>query len=89
MVTKGVNLTSEKQSGEDRISACVYILHMLLQRAEQQQPGTLEQMIEGVAADRAGVPAGMPSKDEVDRVFAEALQILSLARDQLKLLDDH
>ncbi len=39
---------------------------------------------EGVAADRNGVPPGTPGKDEADSVFAEALQILSLAHKQLK-----
>ncbi|ESH90059.1 hypothetical protein B551_0223035 [Cupriavidus sp. HPC(L)] len=67
-----------------RIDACVYLLHMLLQRAEQQQPGLLDSLIRGVAADRDGVRAQGPADPADTGVFDEALRVLELANEQLK-----
>ncbi len=88
MAMEDSSLMSEKQPDGDRVGACIYILHMLLQRVEQRHPGTLQEMIDGVTADRASVLASQSQMNEVVPVFAEALKLLSLARDQLKLVDD-
>jgi hypothetical protein len=69
---------------EARLGACVYILHMLLQRAERQQPGCLDDMIGGVTADRDSVRAQMSHQGGTD-VFDEALRMLQLANEQIKL----
>jgi len=68
-----------------RANACVYILHMLLQRMEQQQPGLLDNMIEGVVNDCAARPDGPASSEPPTGIGAEALRILRLANDQLKI----
>ncbi|MBO4120680.1 hypothetical protein J5T34_08005 [Cupriavidus gilardii] len=68
-----------------RLGACGYILHMLLQRVEQQQPGLLDELIRGVTADRDSVQAQAVGNAQSDDVFAEALRMLSLANDQRKL----
>lgn len=64
-----------------RVHACVYILHMLLQRLERQQPGLLDDMIEGVVNDCAAQPQSEPPGG----IGQEALRILRLANDQLKI----
>jgi hypothetical protein len=43
------------QSEDTRMGACVYLLHALLQRLEQQQPGLISDMTEGVLHDRAAM----------------------------------
>ncbi len=45
-------------------------------------------MIDGVMADRTAALASEHARNEVASVFSEALQILSLSRDQLNLLGD-
>ncbi|MCG5262098.1 hypothetical protein EM868_12995 [Cupriavidus gilardii] len=73
-----------QQPDERRIGACVYLLHMLLQRAEQQQPGMLDALMRGVAADRDGAQVQGLADPHTAGVFDEALRMLELANDQLK-----
>ena len=69
---------------EHRLGACAYLLHMLLQRAEQQQPGMLDALIRGVTADRDGAQAQGLADPRTAGVFDEALRMLQLANDQLR-----
>lgn len=66
-----------------RADACIYILHMLLQRAEQREPGLLAAMIDGVLGDQKSVASDAPGKEYVEQAFDETLRILRLANDQL------
>lgn len=74
------------QSQDPRLGACVYLLHLLLQRAEQQKPGSLDELLRGVQADRAGLSPNFAGQDETLRVFDEALRMLGLANDQMKVV---
>lgn len=73
------------QNGDARRDAGVFILHILLQRLEQQQPGLMQGMIDGILNDRAALPATPDSDSYPRRVGDEALQILRLANDQMKI----
>ncbi|MBF6987632.1 MULTISPECIES: hypothetical protein [Cupriavidus] len=66
-----------------RLDACAYLLHLLLQRAEASQPGFLEDLIRGVAADRAAMPE-VPDREHALPVFDEVLRMLEFANAQMK-----
>lgn len=70
-------------SQDNQIGACVYILHMLLQRLESERPGMLKDLATGIATDRAAA-GDTASGKEVDGVFSEALRIVNLAHTQLR-----
>ncbi|WP_404993828.1 hypothetical protein [Cupriavidus pauculus] len=70
----------------NQVGASVYILHMLLQRLESQQPGMLLEMAEGIVADQTAASATDGGK-KLDPVFLEALRIVNLARAQLQRAD--
>jgi hypothetical protein len=63
-----------------RTDACVYLLHMLVQRREHDQPGYLAKVIQGVESDQQGVARDVPDKDHIDAIFAETLRILKRAK---------
>ncbi|MBU65207.1 MAG: hypothetical protein CL858_07105 [Cupriavidus sp.] len=73
---------------DNQVGACVYILHMLLQRLESQQPGMLLEMAEGIGADQTAASATERGK-KLDPVFSEALRIVNLARAQLQRADQN
>lgn len=68
-------------SQDHQVGACVYILHMLLQRLESERPGMLKDLATGIAADRAAAGDTVSGKDGV---FSEALRIVNLAHAQLR-----
>lgn len=73
-------------SSDPRIGACVYLLHCLLQRLEQQQPGLLANMTEGVLNDRAAMnPETSASAAHGCEVADEALCMLRLMSAQLEM----
>lgn len=85
------SMTYEQKSGkllsDPRTGACVYLLHILLQRLEQQQPGLLADMANGVAHDRAAMnPAGSDAEAHGCEIADEALRMLRLMSAQLKLV---
>ncbi|WP_265923276.1 hypothetical protein [Cupriavidus nantongensis] len=69
---------------DPRLGACCYLLHLLLQRTELGQPGFLDQLIAGVAADRDGMAQDAPGREDALPVFDEALRMLGVASEQLK-----
>lgn len=73
------------QTDDARRDAGLFILHMLLQRLEQQQPGLMDGMIDGILGDRAAMPATDEPNGYPRRIGDEALRILKLANDQLKI----
>jgi len=68
---------------DNQVGACVYILHMLLQRLESDRPGMLLEMAEGITADQASA-SGTESGKNVDGIFLEALRMVNLAKAQLQ-----
>lgn len=66
-----------------RLNACAYLLHLLLQRVEVSQPGFLDELIRGVAADRAGL-SDVPDREHALPVFDEVLRMLDFANTQMK-----
>ncbi|GJG98533.1 hypothetical protein [Cupriavidus pauculus] len=70
--------TKDNQAG-----ACVYILHLLLQRLESDRPGMLLEMAEGIAADHAAASVTESGK-KADGIFLEALRMVNLAQAQLQ-----
>lgn len=73
------------QTDDARRDAEIFILHMLLQRLEQQQPGLMDGIIDGILGDRAAMPATDAPDGYPRRVGDEALRILRLANDQMKI----
>jgi hypothetical protein len=49
------DLPKTELSPDPRIGACVYLLHGLLQRLEQQQPGLIDSMKQGALYDCAAI----------------------------------
>ena len=45
-----------------QVGAMAYLLHALLQEAERQNRGFIDQVIEGAVDDHKGIPAGTPDK---------------------------
>lgn len=73
-------------ASDPRIGACVYLLHGLLQRLDQQRPGLLAEMMEAVSHDRAAMrPEESPSAAQGVLVADEALRMLRLMDAQRKL----
>lgn len=73
-----------EQSIDPRIGACVYLLHGLLQRLEQQQPGLIADMTEGIRGDRAAMdPESSASAAQGCQIADEALRMLQLMTAQL------
>lgn len=68
---------------DNQVGACVYILHILLQRLEFERPGMLHEMAEGIAADQAAASVTESGK-KVDGIFLEALRMVNLAQEQLQ-----
>lgn len=50
---------------------------------EELRPGTITQMIAGVASDRSGVRPTTSNEEQVQALFDEALSILSIADRQV------
>ncbi len=77
------NQDSSKRSNDLRIGACVYLLHGLLQRLEQQQPGLIASLADGVASDRAAMnPAASVEAAHGCEIADEVLSMLRLMSDQ-------
>lgn len=81
-----LNQTTAGLSPDPRIGACVYLLHGLLQRLEQQQPGLIDGMTNGVLHDRAAMnPEASASAAHGCEIADEALRMLRLMSEQLKV----
>ncbi|MDM0078671.1 hypothetical protein QTH90_29985 [Variovorax sp. J2P1-59] len=79
-------MEAHAQNEDARRDAGIFILHMLLQRLEQQQPGLMQGMIDGMLADRSAMPQTNEPDSYPRRVGDEALQILRLANEQMNIL---
>lgn len=75
----------ELNDSERQIGACAYLLHGLLQRLDAQQPGLLDEMIDGVSSDRESMVAVTTDQAESGvQIADEALKMLRLMRAQLQ-----
>ncbi len=63
-----------------KTDACVYILHMLLQRLERSQPGIVISLLEGTKADFAAC-----GESSSERVFTQAIAMLEMVHAQNQL----
>lgn len=76
-ILKGQRFMSTEQSNDPRIGACAYLLHGLLQRLDQQQPGLIAGMTDGIRGDRAAMdPESSASAAHGCQVADEALGML-------------
>lgn len=57
-------------------NACVYLLHMLLQRIESLQPGMTEDLLLGALADQAAFHQQQPQDPVVTATFTQAIAML-------------
>lgn len=62
-----------------KTDAALYLLTGLLQRIENQKPGTIKEMIEGVEGDRSSLPEKIENRPHVEAIFDEALKLLKRA----------
>ena len=60
-------------------AASMYILTLLLQRLEKTSPGLIQDMIQGVKADQAGITNEIDKTEKLTSVFHEALTTLENA----------
>ncbi len=73
-----------EQSLDPRIGACAYLIPGLLQRLDQQQPGLIAGMTEGIRNDRAAMdPDSSAAATHGCQVADEALRMLQLMSAQL------
>ncbi|MES3675501.1 hypothetical protein QC589_06055 [Halomonas elongata] len=63
-----------------KADAALYLLTGLLQRLEAERPGMVQEMIDGVEGDRAGLPKEMENREHVEKIFDEALVLLTRAK---------
>jgi hypothetical protein len=81
----GSEQAQSEQSDDVRVGACVYLLHALFQRLEEQQPGQIADMTEGVLHDRAAMNReGSAAATRGAKIADEALRMLRLMSEQLK-----
>lgn len=74
-------------SRDIEVAACGYLLHGLLQRLDQQQPGLIAGMIEGISNDQAHMRlAGTSEANEGVEIAEVALRRLRLMEAQSKML---
>lgn len=79
-----IDPTQAEYSSDPRIGACAYLLHGLLQRFDQQQPGLIAGMTEGIAQDRAAMdPQRSAGAAHGCQIADEALRMLRLMSAQL------
>lgn len=69
-------MDTDISSVDARTGACIYIIHGLLQRLESQNPGLVQDLLNGAKADREAVKANCSLSEPVDKVFSETLNIL-------------
>lgn len=62
-----------------KADAALYLLTGLLQRLETERPGMIQDMIEGVEGDRASLSENIEDREHVEKIFDEAIGLLSRA----------
>lgn len=85
-----MTITEQNNSTDSRdveLAACGYLLHTLLQRLDQQQPGLIADLIEGISNDQAHMKTiDTREANEGVEVAEVVLRRLRLMAAQLKML---
>ncbi len=68
--------------------AALYLLTGLIQRFERLQPGTIEEMLEGVKSDRDNTSEDIANKEYVDEIFCESITLLERIKSMKGDLND-
>jgi hypothetical protein len=76
---------SELSPAGTKAEACTYILHMMLQRLEAQQPGLVQNMLLGAKADIASLNGQENMPEHVSKVFNEAISTLELIQNSVRI----
>lgn len=76
------NMEIEIANVKAKQGACIYILHMLLQRLEETHSGITKDMLNGAKADFSAVEAQGAATDSAIRRFEAAIEILELINAQ-------
>lgn len=63
-----------------KAASAQYLLTILLQRIEESIPGSIAEMIDGVASDHLAIAADVPNKEHIDLIFKESLDVLNRAQ---------
>ncbi len=71
-----MSTNKEANMKEVKADAALYLLTILIQRIEKNQPELVNEMIAGIKADQAGLPANISKKEHIDAVFKESSRIL-------------
>lgn len=85
-----VNVTTDQSnlsgSSDINIAACGYLIQVLSQRLDQQPPGLIAGMIEGISNDQASMKLlGTPEASKGVEIADAALRPLRLMEAQLKV----
>lgn len=87
MVTKKTKEPEAALAGAENVSsqlsACAYLLVMLLQRLEGRQQGVIDELRQAVDRDLSAIPESEPDRPLAERTFQETLRILEIATAQL------
>ncbi|QUM76847.1 hypothetical protein HWV00_11700 [Moritella sp. 24] len=67
-----------------KADACSYLMTMILQRLEHYDEGFINNLVEGVEADRSALPKTFQSKPHVEAIFRETYKILDHAKSNVE-----
>lgn len=62
-----------------KADAALYILTGLLQHLETERPGMITEMLKGIESDRASLPENIEDREHVEKIFDEAIGLLTRA----------
>lgn len=65
-----------EQPSQTTANACVYLLHMLLQRMERLLPGIAEDLLQGAMADQAAFNHSQQQDPAAAATFEQAIALL-------------
>ena len=60
-----------------KTDAAMYLLTGLIQRIEAQNPGLVDEMVQGVISDRNSISRGVADYEHIQEIFNESLKLLS------------
>lgn len=62
-----------------KADAALYLLTGLVQRLGAERPGMIPEMIKGIESDRASLTDNIEDREHVEKIFEEALALLTRA----------
>jgi len=69
-------MNPENSVKEAKADAPLYLLTILIQKVSKEQPDLVDEMIEGINADQAGLPLDTSNKEHINKVFEESARVL-------------